>query len=449
MPITGAIFDFDGTLVDSMRMWDNATDAILARRGITLAADDPLREAMMALSLEDACHALISGLGLTDAYEDFYEESRAYIAEQYATVVPVYPGCRAFLEELMRAGVRMVVATLSPADAVRDVLRAKGLEEFFVDIVSTEDDGLPGKEEPDVYLEALQRLGTARETTWVFEDAPFAAGTARDAGFHVVGLLTGGEPSWEVDTARVSNVSVHGYAELSLALINDYADQPDAVCGMLRALVIDGSPCPSTDELVAQLAAEADYVIAADRGAEALFRAGIAPDVFCGDSDSVAGDAAAWARGHATTEIDFPSEKYATDLALAIACARHEANRRGMTCELTVTCASGGRPDHAFAVVGLLANHTDLRPRLVEDGCEMRVLGAGVSWELGEDAVAGTFSAVAVAPGTVASEHGMQWELDRRELGLLDDVGVSNVVVSPGAIVECHAGALACWLFRG
>ena len=116
---------------------------------------------------------------------------------------------------------------------------------------------------------------------------------------------------------------------------------------------MDGSPEPSSVELVRALAAGADYVVVADRGAEVLFQAGVRPNVFCGDADSVSPEVAAWAHGQASTDIRFPVEKYATDLALAIDCARHEAARQGARLHLTLTCATGGRPDHQLAVLGL------------------------------------------------------------------------------------------------
>ena len=447
MPITGAIFDFDGTIVDSMPMWETVTDEVLGDLDVTIEPEMLAR--MELMSVRDLCRALADTGQAPGGEEALYQRFCEQIRNHYVTSIRMYDGCRKFLEELLVRGVRMVVATSSPSREVRAALAAHGIEDLFLDVVSTEDEGIGDKSGPDVFLKALEVLGTDVSTTWVFEDAPFGARSAREAGFHTVGMLTGPDQRRHEAISPFCDITVHGYAELSLALIDDFADVPSETRGVMRALVVDGSPQQSSDDLVARLAADADYVIAADRGAEALWRVGVAPDVFCGDSDSVTPEAAAWARASAKTTIGFPSEKYATDLALAIDCACHEASRRGMSCELTVTCASGGRPDHFFAVVGLLANHAVLSPRLVEDGCEMRVLAAGPAWAMGEKAVGGTFSAVAVADGTVVSERGMQWELDESPMALLDDVGVSNVVVSPCAQVTCHAGAVACWLFEG
>lgn len=146
--------------------------------------------------------------------------------------------------------------------------------------------------------------------------------------------------------------------------------------------------------------------------------------------------------------VSFPPEKYATDLALALDCARHEAARREAPLALTLTCASGGRPDHALAVVGQLAGARCASARLVEDGFEMRIVSAeGESrWELGPGALGRTFSAIAVAPGTRVDEKGMRWELADKPMELLGDLGVSNVVTAPDASVTCRAGAVAAFL---
>ncbi|MEE1209054.1 MAG: thiamine diphosphokinase, partial [Parafannyhessea umbonata] len=248
------------------------------------------------------------------------------------------------------------------------------------------------------------------------------------------------------------DVFVHGYAELSVALLSDFAPVTPAAAssGVLRALVVAGSPEPSSADLVRRLAAKADYVVAADAGANVLMEAGITPDVFCGDADSAADDAARWARAVAQRDIRFPSEKYATDLSLAIDCARHEAARRSARLEITLTCATGGRPDHALAVVGQLAHAADASPKLVEDAFTCRVLSPEGCplWQLPEDSEGRIFSAISVAEGTVASERGLKWELDHKRLPLLGDEGVSNVVASSAATVECHAGRLAAFLLR-
>ena len=216
----------------------------------------------------------------------------------------------------------------------------------------------------------------------------------------------------------------------------------------LHALVVDGSPEPSSPELVATLASGAEYVVAADRGAAWCRTAGVVPHVFCGDADTIPAGDLAWVESLDVERVVVPADKYVTDLTLALDLVRERAQDRGLTPDVTVTCASGGRPEHQLAVFGCLAANADLRPRIVEDGLECRVIspvGAGC-WELGEGAVGHTLSVIAVTPGTVVSEQGMHWDLDHRELPVLDDLGISNRVELPGARVTCHEGCAAVFL---
>lgn len=444
MELAGAIFDCDGTLVDSMGMWSHAAAWLCARHGAT----PPPFDRIEALSLRDTCALLHSDLGIGTSPEALYEELCAHVRDAYEHEVALMPGARAFLEELAATGVPMVIASSTPVRELRCALAAHGIEHFFADVVSTEDVGGRDKEFPDVYLEAARRLGTPREATWVFEDAPFGVRTARRAGFPVVGLLNEHDGRREEDVRPYCDVFAHGFAELSPALLRDY-ERPAAAHGRpLAALVVAGSPEPSSPELVARLADEADYVVVADGGADVCHAAGVAPDVFCGDADSASDEAARWARAAARTCVGFPAEKYATDLALALDCARHEATRREAPLAVTLTCAAGGRPDHALAVVGQLASAGAARARLVEDGFEMRIVSAAGerAWRLGPEAVGRTFSAIAVAPGTRIDERGMRWELDDHPMELLGDLGVSNVVTSPAAEVACRSGAVAAFL---
>ena len=454
MAIKGAIFDCDGTLVDSMRMWSHVMIELARTHGCT-RIDQAFFNRIESVTLGEGCQIMHDELGIETPVSYLYEEVCAIVRHHYSTDIPIMPGAREFLEELAAADIPMVIATSTPLREVRVALETHGLSSFFEDIVTTEQVGGRDKEFPDVYLEAVRRLGTPISETWVFEDAPFGVRTSKLAGFNVVGLMNDHDGRDERDVKPWCDIYVHGFAELSLALIEDYATptmQAVAAPGAepLHALVVDGSPTPSSSALVARLAAEADYIVAVDRGAETCRAAGVVPHAYCGDHDSVSESDGAWASENAGHTIAFPSEKYATDLSLAIDCARHEATRQGRTLRLTVTCASGGRPDHALGVVGLLAGAADASPVLVEDSFEMRVIASegAREWQLGADARERTFSVVAVAPGTVVSETGMKWCLDKRPLGLLNDLGISNVVEGDRATVSVSSGSVAAFLLR-
>lgn len=210
-----------------------------------------------------------------------------------------------------------------------------------------------------------------------------------------------------------------------------------------KVLVADGSPVVASANLLRQLVGECDHVVAVDRGLDALLGAGLGCDVYVGDADTVsdAGRALVDAAEAFEVERHDPYKDY-TDLALALDSVR----RRWPGAEVVATCATGGRPDMALSVLGLLASYEDAPIWIAEDKVVARILHAGESWTI-EGAEGETFSIIAIAPNTEVSEHGLEWELDHSPLGLLADTGISNIVRST-AEIEVHTGTAIAYLLH-
>ena len=196
-------------------------------------------------------------------------------------------------------------------------------------------------------------------------------------------------------------------------------------------------------ELLRQLAGECDHVVAVDRGLDALLGAGLSCDVYVGDADTVSDEGRALVDAAKDFEVERhnPYKDY-TDLALALDAIR----RRWPGAELYATCTTGGRPDMALSVLGLLANYKDAPVWIAEDETTARILHAGDSWTI-QSAKGKTFSIIAIAPNTEVSEQGLEWELDHSPLGLLADTGISNVVRGT-ATIEVHQGVAIGYLYR-
>ena len=196
-------------------------------------------------------------------------------------------------------------------------------------------------------------------------------------------------------------------------------------------------------DLLRRLAGECDHIVAVDRGLDALLGAGLGCDVYVGDADTVsdAGRALVDAATDFEVERHDPYKDY-TDLALALDSVR----RRWPGAEVVATCATGGRPDMALSVLGLLATYKDAPVWIAEDKVVARILHAGESWTI-EGAEGKTFSIIAIAPNTEVSEHGLEWELEHSPLVLLADTGISNIVRST-AKITVHQGAAIAYLLR-
>ena len=226
------MFAWDGTLLDSMPLWYRYFPEWDTSNGLSV----------------DAALA----------------EVRDKVAWEYAHTVQPFPGVRDFLDELAAAGIPMAIGSSTSVPLLETALEAHGLRGYFSAVLYTGDVGAD-KQHPDIYYAARDAIGGQTETTWVFEDAPFGARTAHDASFPVVALLNDHDGRDEAFMTANSDILAHGYPELSLALLQDYerpfAGEPE---GELRALIVAGSPDRSSAELVRELAAEADYVIACD-----------------------------------------------------------------------------------------------------------------------------------------------------------------------------------------
>lgn len=212
-----------------------------------------------------------------------------------------------------------------------------------------------------------------------------------------------------------------------------------------KVLVVCGSPVVASAELLRQLARECNHIVAVDRGLDALLGAGLSCDVYVGDADTVSDEGRALVDAAKDFEVERhnPYKDY-TDLALALDTIR----RRWPAAELYATCATGGRPDMALSVLGLLAAYDDAPVWIVEDDTTARILHAGESWTI-EGTEGETFSIIAIAPNTKVSEHGLEWELDHAPLAPLADTGISNVVRSI-ATIDVHSGvAIAFLLHQG
>lgn len=209
-----------------------------------------------------------------------------------------------------------------------------------------------------------------------------------------------------------------------------------------KVLVVCGSPVVASTDLLRRLAGECDHVVAVDRGLDALLGAGLGCDLYVGDADTVsdAGRELVDAATDFEVERHDPYKDY-TDLALALDSVR----RRWPGAEVVATCATGGRPDMALSVLGLLTGYEDAPVWIAEDKVVARILRAGESWTI-EGHEGSTFSIIAIAPGTAVSEHGLEWELDHAPLGLLADTGISNVVRST-ATIKVRTGSAIAYLY--
>ena len=183
--IKGAIFDVDGTLLDSMGVWDTIGEDYL--RSLGYEPRENLNEKFRTMSIREAAEYYISEYGVPLSVEEICRQVNGWIERFYREEARLKPGAADFIKRLFDAGVKLVIATATDDFLVESALRRCGVMEYFSGLVTCTHVN-QGKDRPDVYRAAMERIGTSREDTVVFEDSLKALRTARDDGFLTVGV---------------------------------------------------------------------------------------------------------------------------------------------------------------------------------------------------------------------------------------------------------------------
>ena len=191
MKITSVIFDFDGTLFDSMPVWDGAGEAYL--RSIGREPKPGLKETVQTMSLYQAACYLQKEYDLELTAEEIIDGVSRVVADAYRYQILPKPGVPEFLAALKEAGITMGIATASERPLIEAALVRCGLLAFFERILTCSE-AKSGKDSPEIFQKMAELLHADCSNTVVFEDAFHAARTAKGAGFAVTGVYDPSEP---------------------------------------------------------------------------------------------------------------------------------------------------------------------------------------------------------------------------------------------------------------
>ncbi len=183
--IKGAIFDVDGTLLDSMEIWEDAGARYLRRIGKD--PEEGLNEVLYPMTMAEGAEYVKERYHLSSALDEIIRGVLDTVRDYYFYEAPVKTGVKAFLAGMKERGIPMAAATASDRKHIEAAFKRLGIDGYFGKIFTCAEVGA-GKRSPLIYERAAKYLNAKPAEIVVFEDALYALMTAKRAGFHTVGV---------------------------------------------------------------------------------------------------------------------------------------------------------------------------------------------------------------------------------------------------------------------
>ena len=183
--ISGMIFDFDGTLFDSMHIWKTTGETYL--RSVGKEPKNDLQKVLNSMSLLQSAEYLKEHYNIPLSVKEIMRGINLTVENFYFHTVEPKQGVIKWLEELAEKKIKMCIATATDRYQVESALTRCGMRRYFTEIFTCTE-VVRGKDEPLIFRKALEHLGTDRNSTAVVEDAFYALRTAKSDGFMTVAV---------------------------------------------------------------------------------------------------------------------------------------------------------------------------------------------------------------------------------------------------------------------
>lgn len=208
--IKGFIFDLDGTLLDSLSVWETVDDLFLQKRGIEVTQD--YHEALLHLRFEEAAHYTIKRYGLNESPHEIMNEWMNLATMMYHNRVTLKKGAYELIHELKRRGCILSIVTSCHQELFEPCLRRNGIWECFDYIIESNRVKM-SKTQSDIYQHVLTLMNLQPEECVFIDDVYSSLKAASMLGIHVIGIND--ELSYDEKTSELTKTIIKDFTELS------------------------------------------------------------------------------------------------------------------------------------------------------------------------------------------------------------------------------------------
>ncbi len=207
-----AIFDMDGTIMDSLGIWERIDhDFLEVKRGIVVPGN--YVDDIAAMSFSEIANYTIKRFNLPDTPEALMQEWTDMAAYEYAHNVPLKPFAKEYMENLKKHGKKIILCTSSPEYFFKAALKNNGVYDLFDAFANTCEAGF-GKDNPKVYLLAAQKAGVSPDRCMVFEDVITGVKTAKSIEMQTCGVYDDRNALKQEELKRLCDHYIKGFQEL-------------------------------------------------------------------------------------------------------------------------------------------------------------------------------------------------------------------------------------------
>ena len=207
------IFDLDGTLIDSMGLWESLADNYLLSIGIEPPKD--LGESLKELTLEESTFYMKKRFKLKSTPYEIKRDIEKILADYYANRFQLKPYVLETLEEFKKRNIKMIIATATDEHLVSMVLDRHGIKDYFEFIQTSDNTGL-SKGQPKFFQIAINSLGLDPKDIWVFEDALHCILSAKKCGLNVVAIRDESALLDLEEIKEVSDIYIDNFSQLEV-----------------------------------------------------------------------------------------------------------------------------------------------------------------------------------------------------------------------------------------